>query len=165
MKKNKEKLTAQSKNRIYAAAAFSDTTGAFQNPTSDEWRKEFISKAINWAKQENSISLMGFLRQCDIKRMTFYDWVEKYPDVAEAYNEMKLLFADNRMTGAIFKRMDTWISQRGIGLLDPEQHKVNVYEAAFKQKEESKDIQFIVINAKPQVGTKEDLRRNVDDTI
>lgn len=53
-----------------------------------------------WGLETDKYRAISFVIDFDIKLASFYEWMEKYPELKEAYRILKLIFAE-RMVGGI----------------------------------------------------------------
>src|ERR1017187_9302819 len=93
---------------------------AFINyPGSDQWEQRLIHKLYNYFSQPDKLTLDQYCRDNFIFRDTLHSWQEKYPDVREAVNRIKIFIADNRRQGTYNNQLNP-LTFRDSFLYDPE---------------------------------------------
>lgn len=136
------------------------------NITNDKWRAGFIYKFKEWGRQPNSIDLTEFLDREDIPRKTFYAWCNDFPDMQEAWENVKISFASHRRLGSVFNRMNGHWAHRGIEFYDEEEMRATMLQAEIKAKiaqaGASEPTHFTVIMGKPPVDGPQTVKELVD---
>jgi hypothetical protein len=61
---------------------------------------------VKWAEEPSSLEIGQFCIAYKIPVPTLAEWVKKYPDVAAAFKNMKLILASHRKVGCMTKRLD-----------------------------------------------------------
>lgn len=54
-----------------------------------------------WGRETESVRATTFLADFEIKVSSFHEWMEKYPELREAYRLLKIIFAEKREYGAL----------------------------------------------------------------
>lgn len=76
------------------------------NPTTQNMIDYIADKLIEYARSDDALFLLDFLRQMNIPKRTFFNWIKEYPALKEAYEVARQYMGVNRMVGAIRKRFD-----------------------------------------------------------
>ena len=126
-------------------------------PDKDDWRKRFIATLITWAYRDDSLEIVDFALEMKMYRSMLYRWIEKYPDIREAYEQAKLIISSRRRKGALTKKFDRDVVFRDMHVYDPEWLAINKYHSDMKKDEEKQAHTFIISDAKPKVLTKEEM--------
>ena len=129
-------------------------------PGKDEWRQRLIYTMLVWSEKKTSLELMQFCLEYKIPRRTLKEWVDKYPEVKEAYENVKLALACHRRVGTMNKKLDGAYAYKDMHIYDPEWHAINKYHSDMKKDEEKQAHVFIINDAKPQIVTKEEMITN-----
>ncbi len=132
-------------------------------PGRDDWRKRLIYTMLKWAENKKSIEVLQFCMKYKIPRQTLYDWTKQYPDIGEAYQNMKLLISCNRKVRSMEKELDKDSAYRDMHVLDPEWHDVNKYHSELKKDEGSTASTFNIHLHKPDVDNAEELKRKIEN--
>lgn len=137
-------------------------------PGKDEWRQRLIYTMLKWSEKQTSLEIMQFCMEYKIPRRTLKEWVDKYPEVKEAYDDMKLVLACHRRVGTMNKKLDGAYAYKDMHIYDPEWHTINKYHSDMRKDEEKQAHTFIISNAKPRIISKEEINSNneeADDSI
>lgn len=106
---------------------------AFQYyPEKDNWRKRLIYSLYEWIENKDNIEVMQFCMEYKIPYTTLKEWINKYPDVKNAYNDIKLMLASRRRIGVVRKDFDREAVFKDLHTLDPEWLAINRYHAELK---------------------------------
>jgi len=76
------------------------------NPESETIIQYVCDQLIEYACGDKGFYVGSFLREMRIPKQTFYNWVAKYPQLAEALEEAKYYMGHGRMDGALTRRLD-----------------------------------------------------------
>ena len=144
--------------------AYMEPQSVMMNPGKDEWRKRLTNTMLIWAEREKPLEIMEFCIAYRIPYRTLRDWVKQYPDIAEVYDEVKLMIACYRRTGCMRKQLDANSAYRDMHVLDPEWHAINKYQADLKKDETHQSHTFVVNMGKPPITSPEELKEIVDRT-
>lgn len=132
-------------------------------PGKDEWRERLVYSLLSWSEKKESLEIMQFCIEYKIPYSTMKEWVEKYPDVKEAYNNAKLVLASHRRVGTMNKKLDGVYAYKDMHVLDPEWHAINKYHSDMKKEEEKQAHTFIISDAKPRIVSKEEMLKEVEE--
>lgn len=134
-------------------------------PGKDEWRKRLAYTMLKWAESKKSIEVLQFCMKFRIPYRTLKEWIDKYPDIKEAYEDMKLLISCNRKVRSMEKELDKDCAYKDMHILDPEWHtNVNVYHSELKTKEQTNQPTTFVVNlGKPSIITEEKMKEQVEN--
>ena len=130
-------------------------------PGKDEWRQRLIYTLLKWSEKKDSLEIMQFCIEYKIPYRTLKEWVEKYPEVKEAYDDVKLALACHRRIGSMTKKLDGAYAYKDMHIYDPEWHAINKYHSDMKKEEEKQSHTFIISDAKPRIVSKQEMA-NVD---
>ena len=111
---------------------------------------------ISWCSDKENLSVVDFLRQYRISRMTWYRKVSESEDLAYWFKEGKSYLADNRLNGAMKKQLHLESVLLGIGRLD-EEVKEDLVNAADLKKQSQPECVVYIKQVEPEVITKEKL--------
>ena len=91
-KKNKEivKPIPQVKEKYKVQEFYRDVVTRKEHPVSMSWILAFIEKWILWAREEErAINPSYYVEYAGVPWKTLMSWCEKYPEVKEAYDQVK----------------------------------------------------------------------------
>lgn len=148
-------ITTLTKNRTWEDFLNKESILIF--PQKDDWRKRFMLTMLEWSQQDDSLEIIDFLVQMKVTRSNFYEWLTKYPDLKEGYEQVKLIIASRRRTGALLKKYDKEMVMKDIHRYDHEWDAVNKYHAELKRNETPPPSTINVYATKPGVVSKEEL--------
>jgi hypothetical protein len=131
-------------------------------PGKDEWRQRLIYTLLKWSERKESLEIMQFCIEYKIPRSTLWEWVDKYPDVKEAYENAKLAVACHRRLGSMNKKLDGVYAYKDMHMYDPTWHAINKYHSDMKKEEEKQSHTFIINDGKPRIISKEEMMQVVD---
>ncbi len=126
-------------------------------PGKDEWRQRLIYTMHKWSEKSSSLEVMQFCMEYKIPYRTLKEWVAKYPEIKEAYDDVKLAVACHRRLGSMNKKLDGAYAYKDMHIYDPEWHEINKYHSDMKKDEEKQAHTFIISDAKPRIISKEDM--------
>lgn len=132
-------------------------------PEKDDWRKRFILTLMEWASKEDSLDITDFALEMKMHRSMLYRWVEKWPDIKQAFDMAKLMLASRRKKGALTRKFDKDVVFKDLHKYDPEWLEINKYHSDMKKDEEKQAHTFIISDAKPRIVTKEEMNSNEAD--
>ena len=144
--------------------SYMEPESIMMNPGKDDWRKRLTNTMLIWCETEKPLEIMEFCIKYRIPYTTLREWVNKYPDIAKIYNEVKLQIACYRRTGCMRKQLDANSAYRDMHILDPEWHNINKYNADLKKEEAHQAHTFIINMEKPPITGPEELKLEVDRT-
>ena len=142
---------------------FIQNNAYMQFPQKDDWRKRFIYTFIEWASKDDSLEIMDFYVEMKMYRTTVYDWANKYPDVKDALDYVRLMLAARRRKGALLRKYDKDMALRDMHMLDPEWLTINKYHSDMKTEEAKQSYAFIINDAKPKIVSKEEMMKQVEE--
>ncbi|HEY5267754.1 MAG TPA: hypothetical protein VII94_01315 [Candidatus Saccharimonadales bacterium] len=126
-------------------------------PGRNEWRQKLIYTMFLWAEKSTSLEILQFCMEYKIPYTTLKDWIDKYPDIKQAYNNVKLAIACHRRLGSMNKKLDGAYAYKDMHIYDPEWHAVNKYHSDMKTEEAKQSHTFIISDAKPRIVSKEEM--------
>lgn len=144
---------------------FLDKESLLLFPAKDDWRKKLAFTMIKWAEKKSSLEIMEFCIEYKIPRRTLLEWVEKYEDIKQVYEDMKLILASHRRVGSMRRKLDGQYAYKDMHVLDPEWKAINKYHADLKKEEDQQKHIFVINDQKPHVITKEELKGQQDENI
>jgi len=133
-------------------------------PGKDDWRQRLIYTMLKWSEKPTSLELMQFCMEYKIPRTTLKEWVNKYPEVKEAYDNIKLIIACHRRVGTMNKKLDGAYAYKDMHIYDPEWHAINKYHSDMRKDEEKQAHTFIISNEKPRIVSKQEMKSNDEDS-
>lgn len=118
-------------------------------PVTDGFLERFATDLVEWAlNDKNALTITDFYNKKGINRQTYYNWIKKYPIVAEAHSRAMDSLAVRREVGAIKKKYDSNAILRSMGMYSPEWQQMKENDFKMKQalkENESKNETKIVI--------------------
>lgn len=126
-------------------------------PGRDDWRKRLINTLFIWSERPTSLEVMQFCIEYKIPYRTLKEWVDKYPEVKEAYDNVKLSIACHRRVGSMNKKLDGAYAYKDMHIYDPEWLAINKYHSDMKKDEEKQAHTFIISDVKPRIVSKEEM--------
>jgi|SRR5579872_4741339 len=114
-------------------------------PEKAQWRERLRYTMLIWCDNKDALEIDQFCIEYNIPRRTLYSWRDKYPDIKETIDDVKLIIASRRRVYAMTKNIDGVYAHKNLHLYDPEWHEVNKYHADLKKPEENRNQSFQVI--------------------
>ena len=105
-------------------------------PEKADWRNRLCYSMIKWAEDSNSLEIGQFCILYKVSYWTLREWVAQYPEVAQAYRNMKYLIASHRKVGCMTKKLDYTSCFKDMHTYDDDWVSVDKYHNDLK-----KDIQ------------------------
>lgn len=125
-------------------------------PSKHQWREKLIYTMEKFAELDSTLTVLQFTHKYKIPYQTLVTWVNKYPDIKEAYTLMKSAMAMRRQVGAIENKLNMAAAYKDMHRYDPDWGKeVDQYHAALKKEEDKQAHTFVVNLGRPQVQEKE----------
>lgn len=131
-------------------------------PSRDDWRQRLIYTMAKWSEKSTSLELLQFCMEYKIPRTTLYQWTEKYPDIKEGYENMRLALACHRRVGTMNKKLDGAYAYKDMHMYDKEWEAINRYHSDMKKEEEKQSHTFIINDSKPRIVSKEEMLGNIE---
>lgn len=131
-------------------------------PGRDEWRKRLIYTMHLWSEKNTSLEVMQFCLAYKIPYRTLKEWVDKYPEIKNSYDEVKLAIACHRRVGSMNKKLDGAYAYKDMHTYDPEWHKINKYYSDMKKDEDKQPTTFIINTEKPRIVSKQEMQEEVE---
>jgi hypothetical protein len=132
-------------------------------PGKDEWRERLIYTMLKWSEKTTSLEIMQFCIEYKIPRRTLREWIDKYPEVKEAYEDVTLAIACHRRIGSMNKKLDGAYAYKDMHVYDPEWHAVNKYHSDMRTEEAKQSHTFVINDAKPRIVSKEEMLSEVEE--
>ena len=132
-----------------------ETLSAF--PGRNDWRKRLIYTMLSWSEKKDSLEIMQFCLAFKLPYRTLKEWVDKYPDIKHAYEDVKLAVACHRRIGSMNKKLDGAYAYRDMHVYDPEWHAINKYHSEMKTEESKQSHTFVIDTGKPRIVSKEEM--------
>jgi hypothetical protein len=129
----------------------------------DEWREKLIYTLLTWSSKQTSLEVMQFCMEYKIPYSTMKEWIEKYPDIKQAYNNAKLSIACHRRLGSMNKKLDGAYAYKDMHMYDPEWHAVNKYHSDMRTEEAKQSHTFVINDTKPRIVSKEEMLSEVEE--
>lgn len=128
-------------------------TGLLLNPGATEWRQRLITTLDLWSLEETSITLYQFCREYGLAYRLFCKWCEKYEDLGDMRDEVKLRIGDTHYRDAYRKRASETLVLKDLHKYWPEWADVNKYHADLRKDEQlQQGIQVVYIKDAPDTG-------------
>lgn len=137
-----------------------DSLSAF--PGRDEWRKRLIFTMLKWSEKSTSLEVLQFCMEYKIPYRSLKEWVDKYQDVKDAYEDVKLSLACHRRVGSMNKKLDGNYAYKDMHMYDPEWFAINKYHSDMKKDEDKQAHTFIINDAKPRIISKREMKGDED---
>lgn len=99
-----------------------------------------------WSKQEDSLVLRDFYDSKDIPRDAFYRWIDKYPELQEAFKVAKGRISSRREKGGMTRKFDPSFIINSMPMYDSEWKEFVQWKSNLKSSEGSNDKIVIEIN-------------------
>jgi len=135
-------------------------------PGKEDWRKRLMHTMLRSADDELIETVVDFCHKYKIPRRTLLLWVEKYPELKEAYVIFKMLLANRDIKGAKRRLFDKDVVFKYLHRLDEEWDDIDKRWAALKAMdapEEAKGIKVVYIPATPDTGIKASSELKVEE--
>lgn len=123
----------------------------------DEWRQRLIRTMQVWSEKSTSLEVLQFCMEYKIPYGTLREWDRVYPDIHEAYADMKLNIACHRRLGSMNKKLDGAYAYKDMHMYDPEWLAINKYHSDMKKEEEKQPHTFVINTGKPRVVSKQEM--------
>lgn len=138
MKKNNSKdntpLISLSKNGLWNYNPQSAVTMQF--PEKDAWRDRLIFTLFEWFKNPRHLVMESFLYEYGIPRRTFDNWRQKYQDIRDAAEDVKIFLGARRREGVMRGELQYGAAYRDMHMLDSQWGpNVDEYHARLKSTE------------------------------
>ena len=145
--------------------AFLDPDSHRFYPGSDEIRKRLIYTLLEWAKDPENIETGQFLAQHYIPHRTMYDWIDKYPDVKQAWKDARMMIASHRRVGSMKRKLDPKSCYRDLYRYDPSENEVDERQLRLHKNidEDKGAVTINVYDKTPEVTTREDMLQEQKD--
>ena len=121
-------------------------------PGKDQWRRRLIHTLLTWADQEDSLELMQFCVKYKIPYRTFHNWLDRFPDLKEVFDQVKLMLGSRRRVGATHNKYNLTMILRDLHHYDPGEIDINAYNDKRKLGEsEIAKTQVVIIERYPEL--------------
>lgn len=119
------------------------------NPVTETFIEHVCEKLLEYACSPNPLFVENFIREMRIPRRTFYNWVKKFPKLAETLEEAKFYIAYGRALGVAKRQLDRTFVMHNQYRFGSEWRDDDTYNAALKKKEEDSDGKVINVYTSP----------------
>ena len=116
-------------------------------PEKDNWRLRLRYTMLWWADENNSFEIEQFCKAYGIPRRTLYFWRDKYPDIRQTIEDVRINIASTRRVGALTKRLDKDVVFKDIHKYDPEWLEINQYHAKLKDQEQGNEKKVVILES------------------
>jgi hypothetical protein len=116
-------------------------------PGKNESRKRFMLAMLRWAEQEDSLEITDFAIEMRIRRQTIYEWAEKYQDLKETFEFVKLMLGSRKRKGALLRKYDKDVAFKDMHKYDPEWLEINQYHAKLKDQEQGNEKKVVILES------------------
>jgi hypothetical protein len=106
------------------------------SPKSDKELDWIAGKLIEWAEDENSVTLLGFCAKMAIPQSSLYAWEEKNPKIKRAMSLAKSMVGARREKLALENKFNAAIVNRTLGVYDD---RVRAYDKEMKAASSGED--------------------------
>lgn len=157
-KENNPPINTKETGRISKSGTWMDSFNAdtFRFFPHDEyWRSCLIASLFEFFENPDTLLLEEFLHEYKIPRTTWYQWLDKYPDILKANSEVKLIIATRRKRGAMKGQLVVSMATRDLHRYDPETIKDDKYKAEITNLE-NKDARAAIEKVVEAVFTKKE---------
>ena len=134
-------------------------------PGRDDWRKRLIHTMLTWSEKKDSLEIIQFCLEYKLPRRTLQTWADKYPEIKEAYEDMKLHIACHRRIGSMNKKLDGAYAYKDMHIYDPEWHSINKYHSDMKTEESKQSHTFVIDTRKPIIVSKEEMETSNAENV
>jgi hypothetical protein len=109
------------------------TESFMQFPESEGWRKRLIFTLFAWLENSDSLFIEDFCYEYKIPRRTLTFWKNKYEDIRNALEDVKIFIGARRRKGAMTFKLHYASAYRDMQCYDPEwKENVDEYHAQLK---------------------------------
>jgi hypothetical protein len=99
----------------------------------DKGIKQLIKDLYHWAyTNEHAFHLSQFLRLRGLPKSSFHRWLSKYPQLKEAWSDIKYMLAGRIFENAMVGKYSGSLAQYVLPKMDPEWDEVSRYHASLK---------------------------------
>ena len=121
MKQKPQPTKIKKKEPIRVADIFFDLIEFKEHPITENGIKKIAYNMLKWAKEDPKAFKLGpYLRELGISHATWRKWNEKFPWVAEVFEEVKICIGDRREIGALENKLNTTIVMWTMAHYDPD---------------------------------------------
>lgn len=138
-------MNGLSKNPSLAHALYESSFLYF--PEKEEWRKRLIYSMFEWAKHPDSLVLEFFCLEYGIIRQTLYDWGQKYEDIRQGIEAVKIFIGARRRKGAMKNELNGIYAYKDMHLYDEEWKSVNTYHAKLSADAKAQAVQEFAVKS------------------
>ena len=121
-------------------------------PEKADWRKRLNYSMMKWAEDDNALEIGQFCMDYKVSKHTLREWVLKYPDVAEAYKQMKYMIATRRKVGCIKKQYDPASCFKDMHTLDEDWIAVDQYHNNLKKDIQNDNTTKVIVLSQLETG-------------
>lgn len=116
LENKKETAVVQLQNHgvVYFGEYYSVHTRQY-HPCTQRFIERETERLINFANQDDSITIQRFWLSGGYNRKQFYEWIKKFPHFAEAHEYAMTLIGARREEGAIYRKFEPSTIQRTLG--------------------------------------------------
>lgn len=134
-------------------------------PGVDQLRERLIYTLLEWARDPDHLDTTQFLSEYYIPPRRMNEWIQRYPDVKEAWEQARLLLAGHRRVGSMKRKLDPKSCFRDIYRYDPSEAEVDERAAKlknFNDDEKGGNITINVLDKTPEIITQDQLKKDHD---
>jgi len=149
---------AENLNNSTTPDVLSKMGGALRDPLlinigREEWRKKFIRTLEYWSCDDNALSIYQFCKEYGFTKRMLEVWRGKYPDVEDAFIEVKDRIGLNRWMLAFMRKASETLFLKDIHNYHKEWLDINKYHADMKKVDEGENgIQVVYLKEAPKTG-------------
>ncbi len=102
-------------------------------PDKEGWRLRLRYTMLCWADENDKFEIEQFCREYQIPRRTLYFWRDKYPDIRQTIDDIRVNIGSTRRIGALTRKLDKDVVFKDIHKYDPEWLDINKYHNDLKK--------------------------------
>lgn len=131
-------------SELYVRRLYPEKGHPGHTPTYEEI--EFFAKELlEFAQDEEVIKVVEFPLSRNLLPKTYYDWLDRYPVLADAHAQATAIIGSRREKFALKGKYDRSIVLKTMAMYDPEYKKNLEWEAKLRNREEDKNVQKIIV--------------------
>lgn len=123
-----------------------DVFGLTMRPVTQAFIERLSKELVEWAKLDDSLTIISFCRTKGLSRTTFYEWKNKYPEIKAAYEFAKEQFVDKREIGGLTRKYDPTFAFNSLAKYDSDWKEFMQWKANLKQDDGNQQKVVVEIN-------------------
>ena len=106
------------------------------NPVTEAFIDNVCKRLLDYSRSVDALYIGCFIREMGIPHRTFYNWLNTWPQLAEAFEDAKINIGYGRMQGAAKRHFDKSIIMHGQFQFGDNWKKEDAYQAELRKNEE-----------------------------